>query len=272
MKSLLHLSFLGILLTLLSGCFGSNEPQVEKQTKQNVRENLVVGFSADYPPLVFKKEGKLQGIEVDFAHEIAKSLDLNVSFKNMPWSELYFALKRGEIDVVMSGVSITKRREKYVSFSDSYLSISQMALMRETSLGLDLVQDGKNQRVGVVEFTTAQQYANMALPLATQNIYVTPSEGLRALLNGDIEYYISDSPAIWYYSSHMKLDGLIGYYVPMTSERLAWAVLDKNVYLLQKLNNELVKMKKSGKYSQIISKWINYKIVQMPRGKIVRFD
>jgi len=268
-NSFLFFSF-SVVLFLLSGC-SFNETSTTSTHKSIALEPLIVGFSADYPPLVFQKDSSFQGVEVEFAHAIAKVLHRKIIFKNMKWKALYSALENGEIDVVMSGVSVTSYRKDKVLFTKPYLSISQMALMREGESGLDIAGEGIHQSVGVVEYTTSQKYSAFALSKATQHIYPSAASAISALMSKEIDFYIADSPAIWYYTSKNPIKGLMGYYVPMTQENLAWALKKDNIKLQNELNSALASLEKNSISSQIISKWIQYRVMQPAQAKIIHF-
>ncbi|MCK5366173.1 MAG: transporter substrate-binding domain-containing protein, partial [Gammaproteobacteria bacterium] len=91
---------------------------------------LRVGVTANYPPLVDKVDGKLVGIEIDFANEVGKDLAKRIEFVEIPFPQLIPALAGGDIDVIMSGMSITAGRKQQISFTDPYMQIGQMAITR----------------------------------------------------------------------------------------------------------------------------------------------
>lgn len=232
---------------------------------------LRVGVVSDYPPMAFKKDTTLQGIEIDLAHAVGPLIGRKIEFKVLKWDQLYSALQRGDIDVVMSGVSVTKKRSQWVRFSKPYTRVSQMVLMRENDRALNIVTEGKNQRIGVLPLTTAEAYVDIALKEAKKVKLKSTAEAVAKLYAHEIDYYIADSPKIWYYTSDNRLNGLIGYYAPLTSEDIAWAVKKENVKLLNRLNSALDTLQKSGQLGVILSKWIPFKVVQMPQSSLIRF-
>ena len=94
------------------------------------QDELRVGIAGNYPPLAFKQDGELAGIEVEFARQLGTELGLTIRLVELPFPDLIPALLANRIDVIMSGMSITPEREKLVSFTDSYLRVGQMRLMR----------------------------------------------------------------------------------------------------------------------------------------------
>jgi ABC-type amino acid transport substrate-binding protein len=78
---------------------------------------LRVGMAPNYPPLAFKQNGKLKGIEVDFAKRLRSALNRKVEIVETEWEELGPALEAKKIDMVMSGTSITEERKEKVNFT-----------------------------------------------------------------------------------------------------------------------------------------------------------
>ena len=125
-------------------------------------EPLRVALSPDYPPLAFKEDGKLVGIEVTNAREVAKILGRDLQFVEMPMQEFIPALKAGRVDVVMSGFSATPERQTQVAFAQAFMEIGQMAIIRVDDAGRfaqprALYRPGV--RIGVEPDTTGDAYA-----------------------------------------------------------------------------------------------------------------
>ncbi len=90
---------------------------------------LKVGVSADYPPMVYKQEGHIVGLEADNAKAVGGIIGQELTLVDMPFAKLIPALQAGEIDVIMSAMSITPERSALVTFTDPYMEMGQMAIM-----------------------------------------------------------------------------------------------------------------------------------------------
>jgi len=64
----------------------------------NLEASELTCYSAVYAPYSFEKDGKPAGIDIDIVSEIAKKIDISVSFKIIPWSRLIRQVRAGEID------------------------------------------------------------------------------------------------------------------------------------------------------------------------------
>lgn len=229
-----------------------------------------VGMATNYAPLAFEKDGQVQGMEVDFANALGESLGATVNIKTYTWVELLEALNSGEIDVVMSGVSVTEKRQGMMLFSEPYMKIGQMAIIRTEDAGrlankAQLLSE--NYRVGYSRNTTGQQFVTNTLKNAEQTGFATNEEGVEALINNEIDYFIHDAPTVWQLTSSYPTDErLFGLYAPLTDEYLAWAVKTGNEELQQELNTTLDSWKENGFLKRTFSKWIPVSVVLSEPG------
>ncbi len=77
----------------------------------------MVGTSADWSPYEYVEDGKIVGIDVDIARKIAERLGVGLEVRDMKFSALIEAVKRGDVYVVIADMAITPEREKQVLFS-----------------------------------------------------------------------------------------------------------------------------------------------------------
>lgn len=226
---------------------------------------LRVGIAPNYPPLAFKEDGQLQGIEVDFANRLGKALNRPVVLVETPWDNLSKALVEDKtIDVVMSGTSVTERRKERVDFADSYLDVGQMVLIRSDDyprLRDAASLDQPELRVGYISNTTSQAYAKDHLKKAKLEGFPDADAGVAALRANKIDAFVSDAPAVWRVTGGLlsKETQLRGLYTPLTKEELAWAVRKGDDGLRAQLNAVLAQWKKDGTLDDVIDDWITVK-------------
>lgn len=235
--------------------------QIVHSADSAVPSTLRIGTSAGYPPLTFKADGKIQGVEADFATAVAKNLKVKTQFVELPSDELIPALNDGKIDVIMSGMSVTDERSRQVLFTDPYMKIGQMALIRTADLiewARPTALFTKGAKVGVKAGTTGETFARSSLPDAVITGFDSIEQGTDALVAGKIDIFIHDAPTIWRLTANIATEkaGLMGLYRPLTEEYLAWAVRKKDRVLADALNDSLATLKNDGTLSQIMGKWI----------------
>jgi polar amino acid transport system substrate-binding protein len=222
-------------------------------------DSLRVGMSADYPPLHYKHEGRIVGLEADNAVAVGKILDRKVKIVELPFSELVAALNDGKIDIIMSGISVTAERSEQVLFSDSYLRVGQMAIMHKSKIARyaqpwSIFREGV--RVGVEPGTTGESFAQRQLTEAVISQYPNSAAAFSALREDKIDLYIHDAPTSWQLASTSDNDDLISLYSPLTEEQLAWAVRLGDRDLLVEVNRALAMMRSTGTLTYIQNRWI----------------
>jgi ABC-type amino acid transport substrate-binding protein len=263
---------LAIVLTVfpLSGCgtypVPPRPPELEppKPSGTMLKSQFRIGISPDYMPLAYKEAPfGLKGVEVDFANQLGKNLGKTIVFVETPFPELIPSLLEERIDIIMSGMSITREREKLVSFTDSYATIGQMTLVRaKDRSAFPNVQSFSQltSKVGFVQNTTGEIAAKAFFPRAILAPQSTIDIGIAALRNGEIEVFIHDAPTVWRISGNPNEKELAGLYWPLTKEPLAWAVRKDDESLRFALNRELQQWKLSGSLKYTLSRWVTLRI------------
>ncbi|MEN3951840.1 ABC transporter substrate-binding protein/permease [Iodidimonas sp. SYSU 1G8] len=90
---------------------------------------LRIGVAATREPVNFVDEtGRITGYDGELARRIAVRLGRPIVFSNMKFMALIPALQSGKIDLIVTGMSATDERRKYVDFSDSYYLNGQVVL------------------------------------------------------------------------------------------------------------------------------------------------
>ncbi len=232
-------------------------------------KTLRVGSSGSYPPFSFAENGRLEGIEIDFARALANEMGRTVEIVQVPFPDLIGELNAGRIDVIMTGMSITKRRSGLVSFTTPYLETGQMALVRKKEIfrfaGLDWTRI-EGLRVGFERATTGSKYVMANLPHDTPVEFAKKEDGLQALKDGKIDVFVHDAPFVWQVvgSPQDPNTQVSGRFTPLTDEKLAWAVRKDDRELLAELDAVVARWRDSGEIEAVLDKWIRVRKVTLP--------
>jgi polar amino acid transport system substrate-binding protein len=262
-KSMLYQScYLCGLLFLLAGCFSMGASQPDAPPKPDVPE-LYVGITPTAPPLAYKENGQVVGLEADFAKAFGEYLGMPVRFIELDWNDQITALEKGKIDIIMSGMSITQARNFRVNFCDPYFRAGQMMLVDIASAnqyprGYYDLKWKKNIRIGVVEATTGAYFAQKNLPKARLKKYQTTDSAVDGLVHGQIDAFIYDAPMIAYAASMYESKGVVPVYNLLTEEYLAWAVKKGDKALLRQANTFLKMYRDDGRLDSSLRKWVPY--------------
>lgn len=153
----------GLLLVLLllvwTGAIHAQNPgRVAKDYPPDIRRifergELVVAMpSSDLPPFFFNRDGKLQGVDVETAQELAKALGTKIRFdrKAASFDEVVDMVARGEADLGIAKLSRTLPRSLRVRFSDPYLVLHHAMLINRLRLAALTV--GKDAELVIKHF------------------------------------------------------------------------------------------------------------------------
>ncbi|RZI45360.1 substrate-binding periplasmic protein [Candidatus Finniella inopinata] len=157
MKRILCLFLCGFLLT---AC-GEEKPASQ----------LVVGTSADYPPFEFYQDGQIVGLEVDLIREIAKELDKECVFKDLPFESLIGALQTKNIDLAISNITATPERLEKSDFSIPYYR-SYAVMIAAKDSAINSVADLTGKTIGVQSGTIYEATVKKDWALKTKDLKV----------------------------------------------------------------------------------------------------
>lgn len=246
----------GLLILLLwgAGCSTISAPDHDGSLGQPA---LRVGIAPPLPPMVFEQRGEYQGVEPDLARALAEHLSRPLRFVALDWEELIPALMDQRIDIIMSGLSITPARQVRVNFTQPYLRMGQLALVRRADLAqlqLGLLSD--TYRVGAQKGTTGEQFVQQYLPRSTCTTFSDPREGAAALVKNRIDVFIHDAPVNWWLASTYESAGLAVLNTYLTEEYLAWGVNKNNAQLLAEANQFIDQARTNGRMRAIVRNWL----------------
>ncbi len=219
---------------------------------------LKVGVSPIFPPMVFKQGRELVGGEVDLARALGKRLGRPIQWVELPWKEQIVALTDGRTDIIVSSMSITTARGFVVAFTQPYLVVGQMALVRRTDQALYALGFPANPpgTVGVIRATTGEFLVQRDFPAAKLRSFADSAAAVKALTGKRIDLFISDSTLAWHLGGMHSGDGLAVVPISLSEERLAWAVRKGDGALLSAANAYLAEAKQDGSLQQVLKRWM----------------
>lgn len=224
---------------------------------------LRVGVTPNYPPVIFEHDGQIVGIEADLAGLLSRDLDRPLEFVRYPSTELLDALEDREVDVLMSGLSVTQERGERILFVSPYMEVGQLALIRSR----DIARFGRirgmrrpGARVGYERETSGEAYVASSLTRAESFGFDDVEAGLRSLRADRIDYFIHDAPTVWRIAGDLKHRDLHGLYRPLTRENLAWAVHPRDSVLHAQLEDTLERWQREGLIEPIVQRWIPVRV------------
>ena len=260
MKNNHTLLLLFALLILLVGC---NHIKPENLLGSLTGpEKLKVGIASDAPPLAYKKNDTLTGLETKFAAGLAHSTGKTLELIELPRQGLAPALLDKKIDIIMSGLTAATALEQKLAITAPYLISGQIALVH-----LDVYKQLGNSvrnltepkvRIGVVTESPGDVFINGLQPQGKTIRYASAPDGVQALIDNAIDVFVSDLPTNCYYASLYLDKGLTPGATLMTREQLAWGVRPDDQKMLKTANEYLAAIQQSGELQKLIERAIPF--------------
>lgn len=242
------------LILLLSSIFMLS---CSAKTESTQKSTLVMGTDATFPPFEYiTGNGEFAGFDIEFAKEIAKSQNKALKIVDIPFDRLFAALRNGEIDMAISGITITEERKEYLAFSSPYYEALQTVLVRKDD---DRFYDISHKdelakieiaKIGVQSETTAvsiaKEYSSNSKIVELQSINMI----VDGLINGDFDAIIVDQmPAKVFMANTENIRALsLGFDL----EYYSIAVDKNNRELLDAINSSINELLRSGDYNRIL--------------------
>lgn len=137
---------------------------------------------------------RVVGLDVDLAWELAEALGVSMEFVLVGrFDELFGALGRSDVDVVLSGVTRTLARARSLSFSQPYLISGQEVYVRDGARFATLESVGKTGvKVGAKQGTTGEGFVRETLSGATCVPHPDSDSLFAALESGAIDAAVAD--------------------------------------------------------------------------------
>jgi histidine transport system substrate-binding protein len=127
-----------------------------------IPKNVRIGTDPTYAPFESKNaQGELVGFDIDLAKELCKRIEANCTFVENPLDALIPSLKAKKIDVIMSSLSITEKRQQEIAFTDKLYAADSRLVVAKGSPIQPTLESLKGKRVGVLQGTTQETYGNV---------------------------------------------------------------------------------------------------------------
>lgn len=224
-------------------------------------DTLRVGMSGDQPPLnVIARDGATIGLEADLARLIAFGMGVELQIVNMPFAELEPALKKGKIDMIMSGMSITPERARSMAFIGPYMMsgkslVTRAGLLEEADETGDI--DSPAVSIAVLGRSTSESFVREYAPSAKVVAVANYEEGVRKLLDGEVAAMVADMPACAFALLRHPDAGLIALDEPLQIEPIGIAVDARDAEFRNLLQNYVDVVRDSELGAGLSGKWFD---------------
>jgi ABC-type amino acid transport substrate-binding protein len=260
MKRCVLLSLLLAVALSLSACSWLRKEitPADKATGQPLR----VGMTTDNPPITYRKDGRIVGLEPSLAQGLGRFSNRKIEMVELMQADLIPALLDKRIDIIMAGLTVDQASGKPLAFTDPYLMSGQICLVRlddhkrYTKGASDLLK--KNVRVGTIRNSDGDLFLQEIGVKKGKTLFTSVDQGIQALIGKKIDAFVHDLPAGFYYAARYVDQGVTPVVTPMTRESLVWGVRRDDETLQKTANLYLDSVRQSGELRKMIERWIPF--------------
>ncbi len=228
-------------------------------------KELIVGSSATYRPFAYENPSKeIVGYDVDIIKAVAQKAGLTIKIVNTPWTGIFAALNNGDVDLVISGVTINDKRKQSYDFTAPYFEARQLMAVNKDST-VKTLKDLAGKKIGVVTGSTGDDMASREFGKTSPDIrrFESTPVVISELANGGVDAAIGDNGVIAFRTQeHKHLKTVADASFP--KEFFGIVVKQGNKELLDKLNKGLAAVKADGSYAVIFKKWFQADAPTLP--------
>lgn len=222
---------------------------------------LRVGMSADQPPLnVRDKNGNMIGFEVDLAKGLAHALGVELEIVTMPFGQLLGALKKGKVDMVMSGIDITAERTTNFYFVGPYLLSGKSLLTSSQALAnaetVDDINEANLKFVALAN-STSEAFIKRFLPKAKFTPVDDYEMGVAKVKSGEADAMIADMPACILAVLRNPNSGLVTLAEPLSVEPIGIAITGKDPRFYNLIDNFVDAFEGTGILNELRRMWFD---------------
>jgi polar amino acid transport system substrate-binding protein len=223
------------------------------------RGELIVGTMGNMPPLnMTAKDGEIFGLEPDLAKMMANAMNVKVKFVTKPFFELLPALQTGEVDMVLSGMTITPERNMKVAFVGPYFISGKAFLTKVKTIAMakkTAEVNSPNTKIVALKGSTSQAFAEAVLDKTTLFTTATYDEAVDMVLQDKVQAMIADYPICVVSVFRYPEAGLLSVITPLTYEPIGIAIPANDPLLMNWTRNTLNSIEASGNLDELRLKW-----------------
>ncbi len=228
-------------------------------------KTLNVGCEGAFAPFTYiDDQGNITGFDIDLIKAIGKDLGYNVKINVMPFDGLIPSLMTGNIDLIISGFTISEERAKKVDFSDPYyLCGMSYVIEKKNAQKYDTYEKLDGHPICTQLAATGTNFTQKFLQKSKDKIFNTPPETYIELGNGSCLAAIHDKPVNDFFLTKDNSGKFTSIEIKkhIDKEYYGIAVQKGNKELLNQINKGLKEVEENGVFEKISMDWFGNNIL-----------
>ena len=251
-------------LALLNACAHTSQTATTGTTAATLDDivqkgELVVGTAASMPPFnMTTKDGEIIGFEPDLARLIAAGMGVPLKLTPMSFSELLPALETGKIDMVLSNMTMTPRRNLKVAFVGPYFISGKAFLTKEKTIAnakSTVEINSPDTRLVALKGSTSQFFVDKLLSKTQLTTAASYDEAVKMVIDDKVHALVADYPICVVSLLRYPDAELLSLITPLTYEPIGIALPGNDPLLINWLENFLGSLEGSGRIEMLEERW-----------------
>jgi polar amino acid transport system substrate-binding protein len=266
----LLVAVLGLVLTLVLpwlGCqtappAGTGHPANAECLHRIIESGeLRVGMTGSQAPLNMRnRNGDLIGLDVELARALADAMRVELILVETPFAELLSDIEKGKIDLAISSMTITPRRNARVAFAGPYM-ISGLSLLTRSDLVGQLTDvaslNSADRGWGALEGSTGEELISDVFPMARYVVIESQEAAIEMIASGEIDGLVADHPSVEFAIARNPDLELASLPSPLTTEPLGIALPANSPLFANLVQNYVNTLDYTGQLMQMKARWLN---------------
>lgn len=224
-----------------------------------MKKELVVGTAASMPPLnMTTKDGQIIGMEVDLANLFAGSMGVKLTLKPMRFSELLPALEAGQVDMVLSAMTMTPGRNLKFAFVGPYFPSGKSVLTKTKNVEAvnEIAKmDNPDKVLVALKGSTSQMFVEKLMPKAKLVLADDYDQAVGMVRNDKAVAMVADYPICMVSVYRFPDAGLVTLGKPISYEPIGVALPPNDPLLVNWVQNTLHFLERSGEMNVLVERW-----------------
>ena len=212
-------------------------------------DRLIMATEAGFAPYEYYSDGKIVGVDVDIAREVAKELGKKLVVKDVSFDSIITEVRSGKSDIGAAGISYTDERAKSVDFSINYTKSKQVVVVRKDS-NINSISDVRSKKIAVQLGSIADMYVSDEYSdsvIVRQKKYLAAIQDLK---DNKVDVVVMDElPAMAILNDNYNLRLLDE---ALAEDSYGIIVKKENKELLKVINEVIKRLKDDGKIDEYI--------------------
>lgn len=244
-------------ITTVQTAWSDTDTSVLSRIQQ--RGELVLGTSGNMPPMTQTgADGKVAGFDVDLARFMAAGMGVKLNIKTMSFDQLLPALEKGDVDVVISNVTMNPERNMRVAFVGPYMTSGKCVITRREGLARAEEATDLNvpeTRLAALAGSTSADFVKTLLPKATLTL-VDDYDGAVRMINDDkVGGLLTDYPICLSMLKRYPDAGFVSIFTLLSYEPIGIALPGTDPLFINWTENFLKRVEGVGVLEELSMRW-----------------